>query len=72
MEIQFVYVPILVCVLCWFLAWVCSGFAEGLESIAGNPVALIFSVIGYFSGLFCLAYYPYKVIVWIFQNITII
>jgi hypothetical protein len=76
MEIQFIYVPILVCVLIWFLGWVFSGFADGLESIAGNPVTLLFSgigyLLGYLSGLFCLVYYPYKLLEWIYNNITII
>lgn len=71
MEIDFIYAPILICVLSWFLGWVFSGFADGLESIAGNPVTLVFSTIGYFSGLFCLIYYPIKLIVWICNNVTI-
>ena len=72
MEIQFIYVPILVCVLSSFLACVCSGFAEGLEAIAGNPVTLVFSLIGCLSGIFCLIYYPIKLIIWLCNNITII
>lgn len=72
MVIEFVYVPIIVCLLCWFLARLFSGFAEGLEGIAGNPVTLAFSVLGYFSGLFCLIYYPYKLIMWLYNNITIV
>lgn len=70
-HIPFVYVPIIVCLLSWFLGWMFSGFADGLEGIAGNPVTLFFSTIGYISGLFCLAYYPIKLIVWIYNNVTI-
>ena len=72
MEIEFIYVPILICLLSWFLGWMCSGFAKGLESIAGNPVTIFFSVIAYLTGLFSLIYYPYKLIVWLYNNITIV
>lgn len=72
MEIQFIYVPILVCILAWFLGWAFSGFADGLEAIAGNPVTLVFSVIAYFSGMFCLVYYPYKLLVWIYLHVSIL
>ena len=71
MEIDFIYIPILVCVLSWFLAWLFSGFADGLEAIAGNPITLFFAVIGYFTGFFCLIYYPYKLVIWIYNNTTI-
>jgi hypothetical protein len=72
MEIPFIYVPALVCLLSWFLGWMFSGFADGLEAIAGNPITLIFSVIGYFAGLFSLIYYSYKTIMWVYHNITIV
>ena len=71
MEIDFIYVPILVCVLSFLIGWMFSGFADGLEGIAGNPVTLAFSVIGYFAGIVCLFYYPYKLIEWLCNNITI-
>jgi hypothetical protein len=72
MEIQFVYLPILVCVLSWFLGWVFSGFADGLEAIAGNPVTMVFSIIAYLSGIVCLIYYPGKFLIWLYNNITIV
>ena len=72
MEIQFIYVPLLVCLLSFFLASLFSGFAEGLEGLAGNPVTLIFSVIGYLAGVVSLIYYPCKLIMWIYHNVTIV
>ena len=72
MEIQFIYVPLLVCLLSFFLSSVFSGFAEGLEGLAGNPVTLFFSVIGYLAGVVCLIYYPCKLIMWIYHNVTIV
>lgn len=72
MEIEFIYVPILVCVLSWFLGWMFSGFAGGLEAIAGNKVTVVFSVIAYLSGIFCLIYYSCKLIYWIYENIKIV
>jgi len=72
MEIPFIYVPALVCLLIWILGWMFSGFADGLEAIAGNPLTLAFSVIAYLSGIFCIIYYGYKLIMWLFNNITIV
>ena len=72
MVIEFVYVPLIVCLLSWFLGWMFSGFSDGLEAIAGNPVTLAFSVIAYLSGLVCIVYYGYKLIMWLYSNITIV
>lgn len=71
MEIEFIYVPLLACLLFWFLGWMFSGFSDGLEGIAGNPITLVCSIIGYILCLICLAYYPIKLIMWIYDNITI-
>jgi hypothetical protein len=72
MEINFIYIPILICLLSWFLGWMFSGFNNGLQAIAGNPLTLFFSTIVYLSGAFSLIYYPIKLIIWIYNNITII
>lgn len=72
MKIDFIYIPILIWILSWFLSWVFSGFRKTSDEIIfANPISFIFSIISGIVGLLSLIYYPVKLIVWIYNNITI-
>lgn len=72
MEINFIYIPILSCILSWFLAWFFSAFKKTSDEIIfANPISMIFSFLSGILLLLCLIYYPVKLVVWIYNNVTI-
>jgi len=73
MEIEFFYLPALGVVVPLFLAWVFSGFKSNQgEVFLSSSLNLILLGIAILSTYFSIVYYGWKILVWLYNNITIV